>query len=122
MVFTNGQSVIYNSKYCTIFRVPGKRLLGENSTGYLIKENSSNITYDNVQDSEMTLCDTINFCNEIWNDFTYTGDNKVAFHWIINYLIKQLNNTGHLEWGNNSDNTEYFFKINGITLTKNKTD
>ena len=40
---------------------------------------------------------------------------------LMENLIKFLHNTGNLEWGHNDDSTQYFFKINGTTLTKDKT-
>ena len=41
MSFIAGQSVMYNSKCCTITRTPGKRITGEIVTGYLVRENKS---------------------------------------------------------------------------------
>jgi len=56
-----------------------------------------------------------------FEDFIYTGDNNASSQWIMDNLIKFLHNTGNLEWGHNEDSTQYFFKINGTTLTKDKT-
>ena len=47
MSFSKGQSVMYNSKCCTVFKLPGKRLLSNDSSGYLIGDNSG-IIHDNV--------------------------------------------------------------------------
>tara|TARA_B100001094_G_scaffold294387_1_gene314978 strand:- start:13189 stop:13554 length:366 start_codon:yes stop_codon:yes gene_type:complete len=120
MSFIAGQSVMYNSKCCTVFRTPGKSVFRD-ATGYLIKENKTQVVHDNVQEGELSSCSTIDICNECWGDFTYTGDNQEASKWIINYLLKHLGNGNQIEWGSNSDNTQYFFKVNDTTLTKDRT-
>ena len=117
MGFTKGQSGIYNSTCCTVFNVPGKRLF-ENIPGYLIKENKSGTIHDNIPESEIMTCDNDFICNSNWDDFTYTGDNKAASEWIIKNIIRYLNGSNALEWGNNEGNTEYFFKMNNSTWVK----
>ena len=121
MAFTPGQSVMYNSICSTIIKLPGKRLFNPDATGYFIRENKSGTTYDNIPESELMNCSGLSICNEIWPDFIYTGDNNASSQWIMGNLIKFLHNTGNLEWGHNEDSTQYFFKINGTTLTKDKT-
>ena len=122
MSFATGQSVIYNSKYCTVFKLPGKRLFSSDSPGYLIKENKSSLSHDGILSLDLTGCSVIDICNDLWPDFIYTGDNSAASQWIINNLVTYLNNTNNIQWGNNSDNTEYSFIINGTTFIKNKTE
>jgi len=120
MTLSKGQSVMYNSKCCTIFKLPGKRLFGDDSVGYLIRENRSGNSYDNILESDLTECSSQEIVNDIWNDFTYTGDNIQASKWITNNLIIHLNNTNNLEWGHNQENTQYSFIIEGTTYTKDR--
>tara|TARA_Y100000590_G_C15602732_1_gene970757 strand:- start:538 stop:906 length:369 start_codon:yes stop_codon:yes gene_type:complete len=122
MSFSLGQSVMYNSKCCTVFKKPGKRIFGNVVAGYLVRENESGTTHDNVAESSLTACNCAMICNDCWSNFTYTGDNKAASQWVLNCLVKHLNGTGNLEWGHNSDNTQYFFKMGGTTWTKDKSD
>ena len=121
MPFTPGQSVMYNSFCSTIIKLPGKRLLNPDATGYLIRENKSGLTHENIPESEIMNCNGLSICNDSWSEFIYTGDNGAASQWIIDNLIRFLHETSNLEWGHNDDSTQYFFKINGTILTKNKT-
>ena len=120
MPFISGESVIYISKPCTLFKTPGKRLLqGDTEYGYLIKENKSGIVHDNINESDLNSCNPSLIYNDYWDDFIYTGDNKEASKWITENIIKHLNIIGNLEWGHN-ENSQYFLKINGITLLKDR--
>ena len=121
MSFTNGQSVMYNSKCCTVFRTPGKFVFGT-YVGYQLKENDAGTVHNNVDASAITACNCAMICNDCWSNFVYTGDNEAASKWIVNCLVKDLNGSGNLEWGHNSDSTQYFFKMGGTTWTKNKTN
>ena len=121
MAFTPGQSIMYNSICCTIIKTPGKRLFSQDSNGYLIRENKSGLIHDDILEADLMTCNNLQICNEVWDDFIYTGNNKDASKWIIDNLIKSLLNINGLEWGHNDDNTEYFFIIDGTTFRKNKT-
>ena len=120
MSFSKGQSVMYNSKCCTVFRVPKKLVTGQNYVGYQLVENHAGAVHNNVDASAITSCNCAMICNDHWAKFTYTGDNKTASKWVVNCLVKDLENSGNLEWGHNNDNTQYFFKMGGTTWTKNK--
>ena len=119
--YTKGQSVMYNSKCCTIYRTPGKRLTGVTITGYLVKENKTNTVHDNVPEAQLTACNSTMVCNDCWSDFVYTGDNGAASQWIVNNIVKYVNGGTNLQWGPNADNTQYIFNMNGNTWTKNVT-
>ena len=122
MAFTPGQSVTYNSICCTIIKTPGKRLFNADSNGYLIRENKSGLIHDDIPEDNLTNCNGRSICNDSWPEFIYTGDNGAASQWIIDNLIKFLNETSNLEWGHNDDSTQYFFKIDGTTLIKDKSN
>ena len=119
MAFTPGQSVMYNSKCCTVFRTPGKRIFGNIVNGYLVRENESGTTHDNVAESSLSACNSAMICNDCWSEFVYTGDNGAASNWIVNNIVKYANGGTNLQWGPNADNTQYIFNMNGNTWTKN---
>ena len=119
MSFTNGQSVMYNSKCCTVFRKPGKKALGIIYSGYLLRENKTGISHNNVAESQITACNSNMICNDCWSDFVYTGDHGAASQWIINNIVKYTNGGTNLQWGPNADNTQYILYMNGNTWTKN---
>jgi len=120
--YSNGQSVMYTSKCCTVFKVPGRRLFGNTVSGYLIRENKAGTTHDNVAESDLSTCTCTVVCNDVWNDFVYTGDNGAASQWILNNVIKHINGAQNLDWGPNADNTQYHLTFDGTTWTKNKTN
>ena len=66
MSFSKGQSVMYNSKCCTIFKQPGKRLLSDDSSGYLIRENKSGIIHDNISGTSLMECNSSHILNDLW--------------------------------------------------------
>ena len=119
--FTRGQSVMYNSKCCTVFRIPGKRANAQVVSGYLLRENESKTVHDNVAESQIMSCNCAMICNDVWPNFIYTGNNKEASAWLMDNLIAHLSNTGNADWGPNETNTVYTFTMGGTVWSKNKT-
>ena len=121
MSFSKGQSVMYNSKCCTVFREPGKKVFGVTYIGYQLKENNNqdNI-YNNIDASQITACNNTMVCNDCWDNFIYTGDNKAASNWISKHLLPYLVDNNNLEWGHNALSTQYYFKSGSQTWTKDK--
>ena len=101
---------MYNSICCTVFKLPGKRLLSNNSSGYLIRENNSGNVHDNISESSLMACNSSHILNDLWGNFTYTGDNLQASQWIINNLLIYLNKDWKQEWGGNLElwDKEYY--------------
>ena len=120
MSFSKGQSVMYNSICCTVFKLPGKRLLSNDSSGYLIRENNSGIIHDNISELSLMGCNSSHIFNDLWSNFTYNGDNLQASQWITNNLLIYLNSSNNISWGHNEDNTQYLFTLDGITYTKDR--
>ena len=120
MSFSKGGSVMYNSICCTVFKLPGKRLLSNNSPGYLIRENNSGIIHDNISESSLMVCNPHHILSDLWGNFTYTGDNLQASQWVTNNLLIYLNSSNNINWGHNEDNTQYLFTLDGITYTKDR--
>ena len=120
MSFSKGQSVMYNSKCCTVFKLPGKRLLSNDSSGYLIRENNSGNIHDNIPESSLMACNSSHIFNDLWSNFTYNGDNLQASEWITNNLLIYLNSPNNISWGHNEDNTQYYFILDDTTYTKNR--
>lgn len=115
--FNTGDNVIYNSNIYTIFKL---RIVSD-SPAYFILNINDNSTLDNILESNLTSCDSNTLISTLWNNFNYTGDNKLASKFVMNNIVAKLNGVSNLEWGPNSDNSVYIFKASGQIWTKNKT-
>ena len=98
MSFSKGQSVMYNSKCCTVFLVPGKRTNGVTVTGYCLRENKNGTVHDNIAESQITSCNNVSVLNDYWPDFVYNGYNDAASNWIIKHIVNHLDDTGNINW------------------------
>jgi hypothetical protein len=114
--FLPGQNVTYNSEVHTIFR---KR--GTDTPQYLIRKISDGSTVDNANESDLTLAECKDVVNAMWSSFVYTGDNGAASRWVMNNIMKNMYQCNmSSEWGSNTDNTVYTYKMGATTWTKNK--
>ena len=116
--YNNGENVTYNTEHYTILL---QRDVSD-AAGYLLKKISDDSAVDNILETECTACSNITIVDFKWPDFTYNGNNATASNWIMQNVIRHLNNTGKISVSHNADNTVYTSSINdGANVwTKNK--
>ena len=119
MSFKPGENVVYNSKCCVVHRAPGKKKYGITTT-YVLHDCKTNDTYRNIQESDILSANCANVCNNVWNDFVYTGNNLAAAKWVTDNVIREVDNGNAIEYGHNADNSQYHLTMSGTTWTKNR--
>ena len=113
--FNIGDSVIYKKdnevdKLATIF----KKRSNKDSPKYLIYIMSDKTAEDMVDETLLTSTSIEKIVDSFWDKFVYTGDNLEASNYIINNILKNINNAQNISWGPNEDNTLYTLNIKDI--------
>ena len=113
--FNIGDSVIYKKdnevdKLATIF----KKRSNKDSPKYLIYIMSDKTAEDMVDETLLTSTSIEKIVDSFWDKFVYTGDNLEASNYIINNILKNINNAQNISWGPNEDNTLYTLNIKNI--------
>ena len=125
--YSLGQHVKYQGKIWMIFKHEKKN----GGPAYLLDLLEDDTTFiDNVAESELEDCEMklsccYEFINEAWERFVYDGNNTEASKWIINNIIKKINNINEMDFHHNQESTEYWLHIKHnseeYTWTKQKT-
>jgi|TARA_B100000963_G_scaffold361869_1_gene400433 hypothetical protein len=113
--FNIGDSVIYKKdnevdKLATIF----KKRSNKDSPKYLIYIMSDKTAEDMVDETLLTSTSIEKIVDSFWDKFVYTGDNLQASNYIIDNILKNINNAQNISWGPNEDNTLYTLNIKDI--------
>ena len=113
--FNIGDSVIYKKdnevdKLATIF----KKRSNKDSPKYLIYIMSDKTAEDMVDETLLTSTSIEKIVDSFWDKFVYTGDNLEASNYIIDNILKNINNAQNISWGPNEDNTLYTLNIKDI--------
>jgi phosphoenolpyruvate synthase/pyruvate phosphate dikinase len=113
--FNIGDSVIYKKdnevdKLATIF----KKRSNKDSPKYLIYIMSDKTAEDMVDETLLTSTSIEKIVDSFWDKFVYTGDNLQASNYIIDNILKNINNAQNISWGPNEDNTLYTLNIKNI--------
>ena len=113
--FNIGDSVIYKKdnevdKLATIF----KKRANSDTPKYLIYIMSDKTAEDMVDETLLTSTSIEKIVDSFWDKFVYTGDNLEASNYIINNILKNINNAQNISWGPNEDNTLYTLNIKDI--------
>ena len=113
--FNIGDSVIYKKdnevdKLATIF----KKRSNKDSPKYLIYIMSDKTAEDMVDETLLTSTSIEKIVDSFWDKFVYTGDNLEASNYIIDNILKNINNAQNISWGPNEDNTLYTLNIKNI--------
>ena len=113
--FNIGDSVIYKKDnevdtLATIF----KKRSNKDSPKYLIYIMSDKTAEDMVDETLLTSTSIEKIVDSFWDKFVYTGDNLQASNYIIDNILKNINNAQNISWGPNEDNTLYTLNIKDI--------
>ena len=113
--FNIGDSVIYKKDnevdtLATIF----KKRSNKDSPKYLIYIMSDKTAEDMVDETLLTSTSIEKIVDSFWDKFIYTGDNLQASNFIIDNILKNINNAQNISWGPNEDNTLYTLNIKDI--------
>ena len=107
--YATGQNVSHNGNCCTVFRLRDV----DGAPAYLLREIISGTATDNVLETDISDCSTNHVVNEMWERFTYNGNNEEASNYVMNNIVKHITGVNNLEWGPNASNTEYHFNFDG---------
>tara|TARA_B100001093_G_C26609302_1_gene919453 strand:- start:473 stop:856 length:384 start_codon:yes stop_codon:yes gene_type:complete len=113
--FNIGDSVIYKKdnevdKLSTIF----KKRANRDTPKYLIYIMDDKTAEDMVDETLLTSTSIEKIVDSFWDKFVYTGNNLQASNFIINNILKNINNAQNISWGPNEDNTLYTLNIKDI--------
>lgn len=88
---------------------------------YRLKRCSDGEVLENVLESNCMDCDgAANVVNELWPEFSYTGDKAAAFRWVMDHLIKKISACANVSFGPSADGSSYTFSCAAGNWTKAK--
>ena len=91
-----------------------KKRSNKDSPKYLIYIMSDKTAEDMVDETLLTSTSIEKIVDSFWDKFIYTGDNLQASNFIIDNILKNINNAQNISWGPNEDNTLYTLNIKDI--------